>query len=63
MTCRASTLQCSSTTALAAAVGELAGGQDHKLAFESFFNHFDPFFYGMMLYLVAFIVACVALLG
>ncbi len=51
-------------SALAAAPSaNLQGGKINKLAFESFFNHFDPFFYGMMLYLVAFIVACVALLG
>jgi ABC-type transport system involved in cytochrome c biogenesis permease subunit len=34
-----------------------------KLDFEAFFNHFEPFFYGMILYLVAFSLACFALLG
>jgi ABC-type transport system involved in cytochrome c biogenesis permease subunit len=34
-----------------------------KLDFEAFFNHFEPFYYGLVLYFIAFILACFALLG
>ena len=41
----------------------LTDGKVNKLDFESFFNHFEPFYYGWILYLIAFILACFALLG
>jgi ABC-type transport system involved in cytochrome c biogenesis permease subunit len=31
-----------------------------KTRFEAFFNHFEPFFYSIILYLVAFVLACIA---
>ncbi|MBI3469327.1 MAG: cytochrome c biogenesis protein CcsA, partial [Planctomycetes bacterium] len=34
-----------------------------KARFEAFFNHFEPFFHASMLYLIGFIVACLAWLG
>jgi cytochrome c-type biogenesis protein CcsB len=33
-----------------------------KVRFESFFNHFEPFYYGMLLYVTAFILACLGFL-
>ena len=33
-----------------------------KVRFETFFNHFEPFYYGMLLYLTAFILACLGFL-
>ena len=33
-----------------------------KVEFESFFNHFEPFYYGLVLYLTAFILACLGFL-
>ncbi len=29
-----------------------------KVAFEAFFNHFEPFYYGIYLYVIAFVLAC-----
>ena len=41
----------------------LLGNKIDKLGFESFFNHFEPFYYGCFLYVTAFILACLGFLG
>jgi ABC-type transport system involved in cytochrome c biogenesis permease subunit len=50
---------------IVAMVCQKLGLVDHadKLDFEAFFNHFEPFYYGLVLYLIAFILTCIALLG
>jgi ABC-type transport system involved in cytochrome c biogenesis permease subunit len=34
-----------------------------KTDFEAFFNHAEPFYYGLVLYMVAFVLACIGFLG
>jgi ABC-type transport system involved in cytochrome c biogenesis permease subunit len=34
-----------------------------KTDFEAFFNHAEPFYYGLILYVVAFVLACIGFLG
>ena len=34
-----------------------------KTDFEAFFNHSEPFFYGLILYVLAFVLACIGFLG
>jgi ABC-type transport system involved in cytochrome c biogenesis permease subunit len=35
----------------------------HRIDFEVFFNHFSPFYYAAVLYLIAFVLACLSWLG
>ncbi|MCH7686863.1 MAG: cytochrome c biogenesis protein CcsA, partial [Planctomycetes bacterium] len=34
-----------------------------RINYEAFFNHFEPFFYSILLYILAFVLACLAWLG
>ena len=40
-----------------------SGFDSSKVNFEVFFNHADPFFYGMFLYVIAFLLVCLGFLG
>jgi ABC-type transport system involved in cytochrome c biogenesis permease subunit len=66
------TQSASGAAAFDAAVQEYAGllrslgpreWEPWKTRFEAFFNHFSPFYYAMLLYMLAFVLGCVSWLG